>query len=83
MRELLIEYDKIDQFDLNLASILVPDSDSKIFYLVLLLSRAVRSQHSCLPLESIDKDDPFNLALTEYGKKQSPFTSDDDFCALL
>ncbi len=83
MRELLIEYDKIDQFDLNLASILVPDSDSKVFYLVLLLSRAVRSQHSCLPLESIDKDDPFNLALTEYGKKQSPFTSDDDFCALL
>lgn len=83
MRKLLIEHDKIDAFDIQLAEILVAESDSPVFYLVLLLSRAVRSQHSCLPLTSIDRDDPFHLALTSHGKKESPFTAQDDFAALL
>ena len=46
MRKLLIEHDKIDALDIQLAEILVPEADSPVFYLVLLLSRAIRAQHS-------------------------------------
>ncbi|WP_052140964.1 exodeoxyribonuclease V subunit alpha [Pseudoalteromonas piratica] len=83
MRKLLIEHDKIDAFDIQLAEILVPEADSPVFYLVLLLSRAIRAQHSCLPLSSIDRNDPFGLIHTAHGKKETPFSLQDDFTKLL
>jgi exodeoxyribonuclease V alpha subunit len=75
MLETLIKYEKIDQFDIYLADLLVPDREQAltVYYSVLLLSRAVRSQHSCLPLNTIDLTDPFKLRHTEYGKAETPF----------
>ena len=77
MLELLIKYEKIDQFDRYLADLLVPEKDETlaVYYCVLLLSRAVRSQHSCLPLNNINLSDPFNLKVTEHGRAESPFNS--------
>ena len=76
MRDLLLANEKIDLFDIKLAELLVPDFDANpvVFYTVLLLSRAVRSQHSCLPLDKINLQDPFALALTEHGIKETPFS---------
>lgn len=72
MLEILIKYEKIDQFDIYLADLLIPDREQAltVYYSVLLLSRAVRSQHSCLPINTIDLTDPFKLRHTEYGKAE-------------
>lgn len=75
MLDLLIKYEKVDTLDIQFTTLIEPNTEHPIFYLILLLSRAVRLQHSCLPLSMIDIDDPFCLNYTDHQRKETVFDS--------
>lgn len=52
---LLIEQEKLLHSDIALAKLLNASKIDDVFYLILLLLRAQRQQHSCLELEQIDR----------------------------
>lgn len=57
----LIADEKVTQLDIQLAQLLVKDSNDPVFYVVLLLSQYNARQHTCLSLAQLDWSNPFML----------------------
>ncbi len=71
MLTLLLEHEKISNLDIKIAQQLTLENSeekSQYFYLVLLLSVAMRRQHTCLDLNMVNWQNPFSL-----DKNISPF----------
>lgn len=75
---LLIEQEKLLHSDIALAKLLNDSEIDDAFYLILLLLRAQRQQHSCLELEQIDWQNPFALPVKLQGETllTSPWSED-------
>ena len=75
---LLIEQEKLLHSDIALAKLLNGSKIDDAFYLILLLLRAQRQQHSCLELEQIDWQNPFSLPVKLQGENvlTAPWSDD-------
>ncbi|MEO2279244.1 exodeoxyribonuclease V subunit alpha [Pseudoalteromonas pernae] len=61
MIDVLLAQGKVRAVDTELAKLLVGDTDSDGFYLILLLLKAMNSQHTCLDFDTVDWHNPFAL----------------------
>ena len=66
--QLLVKQEKVLHSDVALAKLLNKEKIDDIFYLILLLLKAQRQQHSCLELNDIDWQNPFSLSRTIDGQ---------------
>lgn len=74
---LLLEHKRVGKADIALAKLLNQQGYDDYFYVFLLLLIAHGRQHSCLELDSINYQDPFELsyAVADESVKLSPFSS--------
>ncbi|PHI38829.1 exodeoxyribonuclease V subunit alpha [Pseudoalteromonas sp. GCY] len=74
---LLLEHKRVGKADIALAKLLNQQGYDDHFYVFLLLLIAHGRQHSCLELDSIDYQDPFELsyAVADESVELSPFSS--------
>ncbi|CAM3664669.1 MULTISPECIES: exodeoxyribonuclease V subunit alpha [Pseudoalteromonas] len=63
----LLSENRVRMVDIKLAELLCEQQHDDVFYLILLLSNAQQSQHSCLTLNELDWQNPFNLRQTEFS----------------
>ncbi|MFC3034628.1 exodeoxyribonuclease V subunit alpha [Pseudoalteromonas fenneropenaei] len=75
----LLAEEKIRYSDVQLAKLLCNDTDD-VFYLVLLLLRAEQQQHTCLDLNSLMWENPFQLSVIDESQPLSPFISREQAC---
>ena len=62
----LLSENRVRMVDIKLAELLCEQQYGDVFYLILLLSNAQQSQHSCLTLHDLDWQNPFNLRQVEF-----------------
>ena len=62
----LLSENRVRMVDIKLAELLCEQQHGDVFYLILLLSNAQQSQHSCLTLHDLDWQNPFNLRQAEF-----------------
>jgi len=63
----LLSENRVRMVDIKLADLLCEQQHDDVFYLILLLSNAQQSQHSCLTLNELDWQNPFNLRQAEFS----------------
>ena len=63
----LLSENRVRMVDIKLAELLCEHQHDDVFYLILLLSNAQQSQHSCLTLNELDWQNPFNLRQAEFS----------------
>ena len=63
----LLSENRVRMVDIKLAELLCEQQHGDVFYLILLLSNAQQSQHSCLTLHDLDWQNPFNLRQAEFS----------------
>ncbi|WP_462158502.1 exodeoxyribonuclease V subunit alpha [Pseudoalteromonas sp. GB56] len=61
MIDVLLAQSKVRTVDIELAKLLVGECNSDGFYLILLLLKAMNSQHTCLDFDTVDWQNPFVL----------------------
>ncbi|MBQ4832220.1 exodeoxyribonuclease V subunit alpha [Pseudoalteromonas sp. MMG010] len=74
LEQYLLSENIIRVVDIKLAELLCDSSEQKteLFYIILLLSISQQSQHSCLTLDDINWQNPFNLRFTSDAQMSTP-----------